>query len=174
MNMTIHEPALLPRAKQSVLHNMSCPPRKSISRKGSDMCFRVSFDLWQLTGKPPASHQSPDMEDRDIPVEDWPETPVIAELLGLGSVNGLSILKRCRELAAAAPAMHSLPTIAPVLENVQGRSVAGLTDDLSLALGVLGRCSETVFIRRKPPVFDVNTLIRRITLILPEDWSYEQ
>ena len=160
-SVTDYVHAVEARAIQSVLHNMSCRPTKNISHEGKDVCCRISFSLWQLAGMKPVKSRPLDMQ-------------MLGELLGLGSAGGTTVHKRCGELAAASTALQSLPVIAPVLANTKGRAVAGLTDDISITLAVLGRCSDIVFIRRKRPVFHAELLLRRVTLILPEDWRFDR
>jgi len=137
-------------APAAVLHNMSSRPSATIGHEGRHACDLVRISLACFT------------DQKDNPVQTW------CQLLGLLFETDLHGLEQLRGIVSrVSPALVTLPAIAPVVPPIRSVARPGLSDDPRLALSVLCRCSDRVFIRGKSPTVTLANLRRDMALVLP-------
>ncbi len=150
------EPRPVPPAR---LHNMSCAPRATVARKGSDRCRRVRIGFSAFFSPPGDKGEKPNLAD-------W------CRLLGLAAGgNEEARARRLRQELLAPAGLEHFPAVAPVVKGGAGEALPGVSDDPRLVAAILARSSGSrVFIRQKAPIIFANFLNSDLCLILPEDW----
>lgn len=101
-------------------------------------------------------------QEKASPVQTWCQ---VLELPCESDAHGLAQLRRAA--SHQAPQLAALPAVAPVVPPVKAEVRPGLSTDPLLALAILCRCSNTVFIRDRSPTVSLANLARDIAIVLP-------
>jgi hypothetical protein len=129
---------------------MSSRPSATIGHEGRHACNLVRITLVRFT------------DQKVDAVLAW------CRVLGVPFEDEVRGLEQLRRIVAEAPtALASLPAVAPVVPPTKSEFRLGLSDDPRLALSVLCRCSDRVFIRGKSPMVTLANLCRDIAIVLP-------
>lgn len=145
-----------PRPAPPLLHNMSCRPDATVQYTGRDQCIRLCFSFSRLSGHP-------GLYERIVGAR----KPRYRPYANLDEAYRAVLERPC-------PALSCLPPIAGVLRNAPGELRPGITDDPHLALAVLARCTDSVFLRDSVPVPGDDRLFRPATLLLPPSWRFSE
>ncbi len=133
----------------TLLHNMGCRPGVPVRHRAAHACSLVSFGLPVFA-----------LSNGGI-LEQW------CNLLGVVSTSMDARLEAILAIAQESPtSLDRLPPVASVVAAGSSMRVVGLSDDPRLAIHVLSRCSNKVFIRGKSPVVSLETLSRHIALVV--------